>query len=269
MELEERLRRAAGRAEELGSVLCDSAEEVLLVLLDNPRLTEEHVKVLLARKNLRQTFLRELAAREQLMRPYAVKLAFAKHPHAPRSVSLPLLRRLYLFDLAAVAVTPSVPVEVRRIAEEAVIARLEALSLGERVTLARSGSSRVATALLGDAERRVRSGALENPRLTEEGVVKALRDWALSAEAVEAIASHPRWSSRYEVRLALIRHPATSLRRMLELVGLVRRGDLADLTVDRRMLPDRRLYLSRLVRLERTRDRPGPCAGSSSPEQVV
>ncbi len=92
MELEERLRRAGGSAKELSTILYDPSEEVLLVLLDNPRLTEDHLKVLLSRKNLSQTFLRELAARERLWRSYPLKLALVRHPHAPRSKSLALPR---------------------------------------------------------------------------------------------------------------------------------------------------------------------------------
>lgn len=247
MELEERLRRAAGSSEELGSVLFDSSEEVLLALLDNPRLNEDHLKVLLSRKNLSREFLRELGARNRLLAAYAIKLALVRHPHTPRSVSLALLRHLYPFDLVKVSATPAVPAEVRRTAEEAMVARLTMFSLGERLSLARQGTARVAAALLGNLEARVFRAALDNPRLTEEGVVKALREQKLTAEAVGAIADHPRWSYRYEVRLALIRHPATSLRRVLELVDLVRRQDLADLTADRLMPPDRRQYLSHLV----------------------
>lgn len=278
MLLEERLRRAAGSADELGTVLMDPAEEVLLALLDNPRLTEDHLKVLLSRKSLSQAFLRELGAREHLLRFHSIKLALVRHPHAPRSVSLALARHLYLFELVGLAATPSVPVELRRIAEEAVVTRLPALTLGERLTLARSGTPRIAAALLGDAEARVFRTALENRRLTEEGVVRTLREAKLSPEAVEAIATHPRWSVCYGVRLALIRHPATSLRRMLELVGQVRRHDLADLTADRGMPPERRKYLARLVQVQPVRRRaaqgrhPGASTGSSGAagaEQVL
>ena len=184
MDLSERLRRAGGSAEELGSVLYDRSEEVLLALLDNPRLTEEHLKVLLSRKNLGQTFLRELGARARLLRPYAVKLAFVRHAHAPRSIALALLRHLYLFDLVRVAATPAAPAERRRVAEEAVVGRLDALSPGERLSLARQGTSRIAAALLGDTEHRVFRAALENPRLTEEGVVRILKAEKLTPEVV-------------------------------------------------------------------------------------
>jgi hypothetical protein len=247
MDLEERLRRAQGSAEELASVLFDHSEEVLLALLDNPRLTEEHLKVLLSRKGLGRNILAEIAARARLLRAYAVKLALVRHPHSPRHVSLVLLRYLYPFDLVRVAATPAAAAELRRTAEEAIVARLTMFSLGERLTLARQGSARVAARLLSDSEDQVIRAVLDNPRLTEEGVVRALREQDIGPQAARAVAAHPRWSSRYEVRLALIRNPATSFRCVLELVQQVRRKDLAELTADRMMPADRRAYLARLV----------------------
>ncbi len=255
MELEERLRRAGGSAEELATILFDRSEEVLLALLDNPRLNEDHLKVLLARKELRQGLLRELAARERLIRPYPVKVALVRHPHTPRSIALTLLRYLYTFDLVRVATTPSAGPEIRRVAEEAVVARLEGLSLGERLSLARQGTTRIAAALLGDPDPGVFRTALENPRLTAEWVVRTLREDRLGPGPVEAIGLHPHWSTLYEVRLALIRHPATSLRRMLELVEQVRRGDLADITADQRLPRERRQYLAHLLEVHHARAR--------------
>lgn len=247
MGLDERVRRAQGSAEELASVLFEHSEEVLLALLDNPCLTEDHLKVLLSRKDLSRNILAEIGARRRLLDAYAIKLALVRHPRAPRHVALTLLRHLYPFDLVRVAATPAAPAELRRVAEEAMISRLSMFSLGERLALGRQGTARVAAALLADPEDRVVGAALDNPRLTEHGVVRALQEQKLRPETVSAIAAHARWSCCYEVRLALIRNPATSLRRVLELVGQVRRQDLADLTADRRMLTDRRAYLARLM----------------------
>ncbi len=249
MSVQERLRRAASaRTEELKVLVHDGAEEVLLALLDNPAISEEHLKVLLSRPGVTGKVLRGIASREALVRPYPIKLALVRHPRTPRSVSIPLLRYVYLFDLAKLVSTPQVAPEVRRLAEEAIVSRVNVISLGERLTLSRQGSARVAAALLGDPEPRVFQAALENPHLTQDGVVKALAGDSISAEAVEAIAVHPRWSLRYDVRLALLRHPCTSLARALMLMPLVRREDLALLTDDWRMPADRRRYIANLLR---------------------
>ena len=246
-DLEQRIRRASGSVEELAGVLHDNSREVLLALLDNPRLTEEHVLVLLARPNLPQEVIRELSYRELLTRSYRVKLAIARHPHTPRSVSLPIMRHLFLFDLLKVTQTPAVPADIRRVAEEALTSRGLALALGERIALARRGTGRIASALLLDKERAVFETALNNPKMTEELVLKALAQESISAEAVEAVAAHPRWSLAYNVQLALLRHPLSSLARVLALAAQVKRRDLAEIVEDPRMPANRRAYLARIA----------------------
>ena len=245
--LEERLRRASGSEEELAAVLHDTNREVLLALLDNPRLTEEQVLVLLSRPNLPQETIRELSYREPLVRSYRVKLAMARHAHTPRSVSLPLLRHLFLFDVLTVAATPAVPADLRRLAEEALVSRAPTLPLGERITLARRGTGRIAAGLILDRERQVFETALNNPKMTEDLVLKALAQEGVSAEAVEAVATHRRWSLLYNVRLALLRHPMASLARVLSLAPQMKRRDLAEIVQDPRMPANRRAYLTRLV----------------------
>lgn len=253
--LEERLRRASGSQEQLFTVLHDPSREVLMALLDNPRLTEEHLLILLARRDLPGEFFRELSFRDGLLKNYRVKLAMARHPRTPRSVSLPLLRYLFLFDLVGIALTPGTPAELRRVAEEAVLTRLPTLSLGERISLARRGSGRMAAALILDRERQVFETALHNPHVTEDLVQRALGQEDISAEAVGTIAEHPRWSTIYSVRLALLRNPLASLARVLVLAEQVQRRDLAEIVHDRRMPLNRRAYLARLADQKRQKRR--------------
>ncbi len=246
-DIEERIHRASGSVEELATVLHDSSREVLLVLLDNPRLTEEHVLVLLGRPNLPQETIRELSYRELLTRSYRVKLAMARHPHTPRSVSLPIMRHLFLFDLLKVTQIPAIPADIRRVAEEALTSRALALALGERIALARRGTGRLASALLLDKERAVFETALSNPKMTEDLVLHALAHENITADAVEAVAAHARWSVAYSVRLALLRHPLSSLARVLALAPQVQRHDLAEIVEDPRMPANRRAYLTRVA----------------------
>ena len=247
MDLEERIRLACGDTKELARVLHDRSQEVLLALLDNPGLSEDQVLILLSRRDLPQQVIRRLAGREDLLRGYRVKLAVVRHPHSPRSLSLPLLRHLYLADLMKVVATPGVPADLRRVAEDAVTGRAPTLSLGERIAMARQGAGRIAGTLLLDKEKQVFETALNNPRLTEELVLKALAQENISAEAVEKTATHPRWAVVYSVRLALLRHPLTSLGRVLSISEQVKKRDLQEIVHDPRMPANRRDYLAKLA----------------------
>src|SRR5262245_5626429 len=81
-----------------------------------------------------------------------VRVAICTHPHTPRYISIPLVCHLFTFDLMRVALTPEVPADVKRAAEGSLINRLETLPEGEKLSLAKRASGRVAAELLLDRE---------------------------------------------------------------------------------------------------------------------
>ena len=85
---------------------------------------------------------------------------------------MPTIRHLYTFELMQVALLPSVLPDVKRAAEEVLISKLASISSGERETLARRSSGRVAAALLLDKEERIMQAALANPQMTEVSIVR-------------------------------------------------------------------------------------------------
>ena len=179
-------------------------------------LREDSALALLQRPDLDPEILEKLARNGNLLKYSKVKRALVEHAKTPRHVSLPLVRTLFTFDLMQVALTPTTPADVKMAADEALCNRLESISSGERLALARRASTRVAGALLHDREGRVIHAALENSRLTEAAVVKALLRADAAAGLVEAVSHHPQWSLRREVRVALLRNEKTPMTRALE-----------------------------------------------------
>jgi hypothetical protein len=145
-----------------------------------------------------------------------VKLAMIGHANTPRHISLSLLRKLFTFDLMRVALTPAVVGDIKMAAEEVLINRLETISAGEKLSLARRASGRVAGALLLSAEPRIIAAGLENPRLTEGLVTKAVLSDEASPVLVQAVCTHSKWSLRREVRIALLRNQHTPLLHAIE-----------------------------------------------------
>src|ERR1700682_1693014 len=84
-----------------------------------------------------------------------VTVGLAAHQRTPRHVSIPLLRRLFTFDLMQMALAPAVAPDIKRAAEEQILTRLQSLPTGQKITLARRASGRVAAGLLRDSDRRV------------------------------------------------------------------------------------------------------------------
>ena len=223
----ERARTAAG--EELALLLHHHSPDVLLALLDNPALDETQLCLLLDRKDLPKEILEEVARRRSLLKNYRVKRALAFHPRTPRLASLRLIRELYLMDLVQLTLLPGISVELKRNAEEQLVARLPQLPLGQKITLARRGTGRVAGALLAEGHAQVLSVVLDNGSLTEAQVLKALSRERLPVGVVKAIAQHRKWSHTYNVRLALVRHPNSTLSTILAYLPELTVSDLREL----------------------------------------
>ena len=222
-------RARAATGDELRGLLHDANKEVLFALLENPAIDEPHLQLLLHRKDLPADILAEVSRQKSWMRSYQIKLRVARHPHTSRLVALPLLKQLYLFDLVNVSLTPGVPGEMRRVADDLVISRLPQIPAGQKFTLARRGSARIAAAILQEGHKGAIPLCLDNSFLTEAQVLKVLSNTHLPEEVVEAVARHGKWSFLYSVRMALVRHPLTPLARVLAFLPDLTLRDLKDL----------------------------------------
>jgi hypothetical protein len=184
--------------------------EVLLNAAADPALTCDLALALLKRADLPSEVLEEIGRNQSLQKLRQFKLALASHQRTPRHVSIPLVRQLYTFDLMKIALSPTVPADIKKIADETLIGRLKTITLGERLTLARQGSGRIAAALLLDSEHRIMQTALENARLTEAPIFQAVLKPQATA-LVQAVSHHPKWSLRRDIQVALLRTEHLSL----------------------------------------------------------
>ena len=224
-----RERAAVATGDELAALLHHPSADVLLALLDNVALDESHVCLLLERKDLPGEILEEVGKRKPLLKGYRVKKSLCFHPRGPRLVTLRLIRDLYLMDLVRLALSPAVPAELKRNAEEQLLARLPQIPLGQKITLARCGPARVAGALLTEGHPQVLSVVLDNPYFTEAQVLKALSREKLPPAVVPAIIHHRKWSISYNIRIALLRQPAAPLATILSYLPQLTVSDLREL----------------------------------------
>jgi hypothetical protein len=267
-----RERALVATGDELAVLLHHPSTDVLLALLDNPALDETQVCLLLERKNLPEEILEEVARRKPLLKSYRVKRSLAFHPRTPRLVSLRLLRDLYLMDLVQVAILPGISAELKRNAEDQLLARLPQLPLGQKITLARRGPARVAGALLAEGHAQVISIVLDNPYMTEAQILRALSREKLPISVIPAIVQHRKWSITYNVRLALVRNPATPLASILSYLPELTVSDLRELAAPGIVPESLRKYLQaevqrRLRASEKAATRKAPADDPAPPER--
>lgn len=225
-------------AEELTALAHEADVKVLAALLENPNFKEKHAELMLDRSDLPAEIIERVAQEGKWTASENVRLRLAQHPHTPRRIALTIVRQLYLFDLVRVSLLPSAPAEIRRAAEEAMLARVPQLPLGEKITLARRGPGRVAGAILAEGHPQALKLALANRLLTEAQVLKALAKPDVNERVVIAIAHAEKWSCQYNVRMALLRNELTPEAFLRKAIVDMQRRDLDDLLALRE-LPER------------------------------
>jgi len=193
-----------------------------------PPLTEDQALAQLKQRNLPIEAVEEIVRNAGLMKSRKVRILLAAHPCAPRRVALRLIREFYTFDLMQFALRPGTPADLRRFADELLISRVASITLGECISLARRSSEMVASVLLLHQETAVWQAALQNPRLTEKAIIKALSRTAATPSFVEFLSRHSKWASRAEIRLALLRNSHTPTERAAEFARELPAAQLRD-----------------------------------------
>lgn len=213
----------------------------------DPTLTEDLTLAQLKNRDLACERIEEISQDTTVMKSRKVRLALAAHPNSPRRLALHLLREFYTFELMRFALLPAVAADLKRLADELVVSRVVSITLGERISLARRSSSRVAAALLLDKEAQVWRIALDNGRLNEAGVVRALQHAQISLAFVQAVCRHSKWNLRREVRVALLQNAHTPLARALEFARSIPPAQLRDILYASRMSEKNKDYLRKAL----------------------
>jgi len=242
-------------AEEIKVLVHDASEATLLALLENPNFDEPDVVHLLERLDLTSKLLSAVADVGKWASSERVRLRLAKHPHTPKRIALALLRQLFLFDLVSVSLQPSAPADVRRAAEAIILTRIPHMPVGEKLTLARRGPSRIAGAVLAEGHPQAIKLALDNSFLTESQILKVLAKPDVPERVVTAIAQHPKWSCQYNVRLGLMRNDHTPAPTVLAMLPNLTVRDLKEIATHEPLAPHVKKYIERELERRATGER--------------
>jgi hypothetical protein len=184
------------------------------------------------RKNLPDDVLEALAKDKRWAESYPIRLALAKNPKTPLFVALSISRYLRLFDLVEIGRSHLLPLTFRHKIENIIIEKIPTMPNGIRRTLAKISSGNVLLTIMQDRDADIVKACLNNPHLVEAHLFKVVVRHDAFPGTIRMISEHQKWSSRYAIRLALLRSSHTPLARCVRFLEDIRTRDLKDLYDD-------------------------------------
>lgn len=218
--------------ERLWELIRDRNAEITSMAVINPHLTEEMALYMLKARSTQADAVSLIAQNPRFKASYKIKLAVANHPNCPLKVALSILKHLRIFDLADITRNQFVKAELRKKIALMIDDRLSALPSGLKISLIRRSSLELVMRIMEKGDSHVIAACLDSPMMTEERLYRLIVRHATRAPVIREIAAHPRWSLRYDIRMALVRNFHTPMKYVLELIHSLRTSDLDLLYAD-------------------------------------
>ncbi len=111
--------------------------------------------------------------------------------------------------------------------------KIQAMSLAERLDLARNASKEARTILLRDSNKLVQLAVISSPKITESEIIAIASNKQVSDEVLREIAANREWLRNYQIRLALVNNPKTPLSIALAQIPYLNQRDLSMLAKSR------------------------------------
>ena len=196
-------------SEELFQLILDSDCNFISTLLKNPQMNEEHLLALLKRRDLTEELVDSIYKRNRQSLNHRTILALVKNSAASATLIRNLLPQLRLFELVDLCYLPGVTPDQKLAAERAIIQRLPTTPLGNKITLARRGTTNIIAELMKEGHPQLFEVCLGSSRLREAAIFQFLRGATASAETISLVARHNRWNQRPNLRLVILKNHKT------------------------------------------------------------
>lgn len=214
-----------------------------------PSFTEEEALAVLEHPHCTASLCQAVARNARLVGFYSVRLRLVQHRQTPQSHAVRFVHYLYWPDLVRLSVDVTVAPAVRRAVDTQLLLKVDKLTLGERVSVARRCSDALIKTLLFDHDPKVFAALLVNQLVKEDHLLLLAASPDASAEKLAILSADRKWSYRYAIRKALVTNPRTP--------RAVAASHLRHLTVhDLRQIylrPDTSVYVKRCIEALRTR----------------
>ncbi|MCW8892923.1 MAG: hypothetical protein OQL18_06350 [Deltaproteobacteria bacterium] len=195
--------------DELFQLILDPDPEFIRLLLKNPHVDEDHLLALLKRRDLPAELISQIHRANRQALSHRLLLALVKNPATPGTLTRTLLPHLRLFELLDLCYLPGATPDQKLAAERTILQRLPTTPLGNKITLARRGTTNIVAALLKEGQSQLFEVCLSSPRLKEAALFQFLRGATASAETISMVARHERWKQRPNLQMAILKNTRT------------------------------------------------------------
>ena len=213
-------------SEELYTIVSSSNRRWLLLCLSNPAMSENHVLALLRNPTITTDVVHSIYERYEWISSYKVQFAIANCPKTPFPLCIKVLQLLFWNDLVRTCSNYRLTPQVRRAAENFLREKVSGLTLGEKKSLARTAPRVLIGFLRNEIDADVFPFLLRNPQLAEDDLLATINQDRTPSGVLETIGSDYKWSTRYPIRLALVRNVHTPLHIALSFVSKLKKQDL-------------------------------------------
>ncbi len=205
-------------------------------------LSEAEALAVLSNPHCTTAICQMIASNQALTAHYSIRLALVGQKATPQAEALRFLHFLFWPDLLRLSLDVRIPAPVRGAMDRQLLARVEKLALGERVTAARRCSHELALWFLFD-QLRVFTALLVNPRLREDDLLMLINSTRVTTEKLTALGTDRKWSCRYAIRKALVLNARTPRAVAASQLRYLSKRDLAGIY----SRPETSVYLKRCI----------------------
>lgn len=203
--------------------------EILDALLENPQVTADVRRRALEN---REEFFEKRARMQALLEEAEEEGA---PPDVPLDAVSDLLEEALAADAAA-APLPAPPKIEETFADNkmrAVWAKLQTMTVAEKVLLAFRGDKTIRMILVRERNKMVCSAAMRNPRMTETEVEAVATMRNVEEEVLRVIGMRRDWMTKYNIASALVRNPRAPVGVVLPIINRLTLRDLKGLKDDK------------------------------------
>jgi hypothetical protein len=219
-------------------------DDLSAFLADNfASLTEDETLAVLENPHVTPKVCTAIAQSQRLTAYYSVRARLVAHRQTPQAYALKFVHYLYWRDLVRLSVEVTVSSPLRRAIDTLLLARVDKLSLGERITSAKRCSAALIKVFLFDRDPRVFAALLLNQRLREDDLLLLASSPQALPDQLSALAVDRKWSYRYAIRKALVLNPLTPRAAAASQLRFLSRRDLVSIHEN----PSTSTYLRRCI----------------------